>query len=181
LERQIPFACGVIPAYDAAVSESSPGIFCGQSNQSTKGGIMKTRYFATCLALGIVLALAAGCSKSEREKMEGEAREMKAKESELKEKAAEAEAKAREAKEKAEEIKSKTEAAVQAVSGGDTQGMMDKAKSLMDSKQYQPALDTLAKLKDVKLTDTQQKMVDDLKARVQKLMASDALGGLPGK
>ncbi len=64
------------------------------------------------------------------------------------------------------------------------QSLIDKAKSYVANKQYQPALDTLAKLKDLQLTDAQQQVVNDLKTQIQKMMASDpagAVGGLLGK
>lgn len=67
------------------------------------------------------------------------------------------------------------------------QGLIDRAKSLVADQKYQDALSSLGQLSSLKLTADQQKMVDDLKAKIQaalaKATATDpaaALGGALG-
>ena len=68
--------------------------------------------------------------------------------------------------------------------GGEATSVIAKAQSLVSEKKYQEALTSLGSLKDIKLTESQQKIVDELKAQIQKLMSGDAAkaaGNLIGK
>jgi len=64
--------------------------------------------------------------------------------------------------------------AATAAASSQADGLIAKAQSLITSKNYTEATNVLKELSSLKLTPEQQKLVDDLKAQVQKYMASQA-------
>ena len=86
-----------------------------------------------------------------------------------------------EAKDTAAKVSSQLSSATNAAagqSGTQSQGLIDRTKAYIADKKYEDALSSLKQLSNTKLTPEQQKIVDSLKAQAQKLMASNAIGGL---
>ena len=120
---------------------------------------MNTKNLITILTLSAAIAAFTGCKKQETSgdigsDIQGAAEAVKA----------DTEKAAGEMKEQAESM---TEEAVKKA-----QAIIDQAKSMVADKKYQDALNSLNGLANFKLTPEQQKIVDDLKAQIQKGLAS---------
>ena len=76
-----------------------------------------------------------------------------------------------------ETVTQTAEAAKQVISDANAkaQELLTQAQNLVSEKKYDEATSLLQKLGDFKLTPEQQKMLDDLKATIQKAMESEAV------
>ena len=138
---------------------------------------MRVLNVTTSVLLSATVALIIGCSKSEESPAAPPAP------------AASAPAEAP----KPAEVQKAAETAVD-TANAEASKLLDQAKSLISDQKYTDAADLLKRLSDMKLTPEQQKLLDDLKAQVQKALtsasgaasdaankASEAVGGALGK
>ena len=147
---------------------------------------MKNKIILTTVAAGLLAVSFTACSKSETPAKDA----ADATKSMADKVADSAKGVAAKASDTAKDVAGKTVAAVtNAVSeatGPFSEGVAS-AKKFIADKNYQGALDELKKLSSLKLTDEQTKIVDNLKAEVQALIAkgtgsaTDAVKGLLGK
>jgi hypothetical protein len=142
---------------------------------------MKSAKITTLLALASAFGLIIGCGQKEQTAPVPPAKVEKAAEAAPAEmpKAAEA---------PAPPVVAAPEVAPAAAATTEAQGLIDKVKSLIAEKKYTEAMSALKELSALKLTPDQQKIVDDLKAQIERALqtqatseATKSVGGLLGQ
>jgi len=156
---------------------------------------MKFKTISVGMVACVLAVLLNGCSKSETSTPPEVQKPAQSTTTEAQPAASSAAAQAQQAGEQAatmatQAVQQATAAAAQPAAAATTeaQTLIDKAKSLVNAQKYQDALNTLSQVTNMKLSPDQQKVVDDLKAQIQKLMSSqtmsnavNSVGNLLGK
>lgn len=147
---------------------------------------MKHKLIISSLLMSAALVMVAGCSKEEAPAPPSAPEAPKATQSLPSDAAKAVDAVKDTANQAADQATTQVKAA-QDQTQDQAQGLIDRAKSLVADQKYQDALASLGQLSNLKLTADQQKLVDDLKAKIQAALAkatatdpASALGGTLG-
>ncbi|HEY5914665.1 MAG TPA: hypothetical protein VJA21_29090 [Verrucomicrobiae bacterium] len=131
---------------------------------------MKAKLLTIAMAVSALIVVAVGCKKQEESTPPAETQ--KAADGVKSEAAKAAESLKTTAKEVTDQATAQVDAGQQ-----QAQGLIDQAKNLVSQNKYQDAVAKLKELASTKLTPDQQKLVDDLKAKIQAALANTAVSG----